>query len=133
MEEELDFYRISQESLLKNGLKLLKRGNVKEAITCFQNYLHYNFNNSSCWQNLADAYYLRGSYNTAIKSYMKSIQLREDETIDFYAELRIAGIHQMVHDYESALYDYEEILKRNSDYIPALLGNKHKMNLSHFF
>jgi len=121
MEEDLDFYRVSQDSLLKNGLKLLKGGNIQESITCFQNYLQYNLKDVKCWQNLADAYFLRGSYNTAIKAYIKSIQIREDNT-DFYAELRIAGIHQMVHDYEDALNDYNFILDQNPDYIPALLG-----------
>ena len=123
MEEELDFYRVSQDSLLKNGLKLLKSGNVGEAITCFQNYLQFNLKDVKCWQNLADAYFLRGSYNTAIKAYIKSIQLRGDEeATDFYAELRIAGIHHLVHEYEDALNDYQVILDQNSEYIPALLG-----------
>lgn len=122
MEEELNFYKVSQDSLLKNGLKLLKCGNVAEAITCFQNFLQYNLKDAKVWLHLADAYFLRGSYNTAIKAYLKSIQLREEETSDFYAELRIAGIHQLVHDYEDALNDYQVILDQNPDYIPALLG-----------
>lgn len=128
MEDELDIYRTSQDALLKNGQKLLKAGNIAEAITCFQNYLQFNLNDVKCWQNLADAYYLRGSYGTSIKAYIKSIQLRDSETndekptCDFYAELRIAGIHQMIHDYESALNDYQVILDQNSQHIPALLG-----------
>ena len=123
-EEELDFYKVSQDSLLKNGLKLLKCNNVGEAITCFQNYLQYNLEDEKCWINLADAYFLRGSYNTAIKAYLKSIQLREanEKETDYYAELRIASIHQLVHENEDALNDYQVILDQNSDHMPALLG-----------
>lgn len=120
------------QALIATGLKLLDKGNANDAVTCFQNYLRIHPTSYECWQCLANAYMQRGSYNTALRAFLKSIGLRDQQATPvvtesgndthLYSELKIAEIHRLVHSYEEAVQDYLSILESNADYVPALIG-----------
>ena len=48
-----------------------------KAITCLQSVLRTDANNLNAWESLADAYFNRGSYTSALKAYDKVLQLHK--------------------------------------------------------
>ena len=48
-----------------------------KAIVCLQSVLRTDANNLNAWESLADAYFNRGSYTSALKAYDKVLQLHK--------------------------------------------------------
>lgn len=46
-----------------------------KAIVCLQSVLRTDPNNLNAWESLADAYFNRGSFTSALKAYDKVLQL----------------------------------------------------------
>lgn len=101
------------------GLHHLAQQNYENAITAFRNSLKYDTNSVECWEGLADAYLARGSYNSALKVFEKSVEINPDNS---YAKLQIAKIKYVLQQYQESIADYEELINSISNYIPALYG-----------
>jgi superkiller protein 3 len=101
------------------GLHHLAQQNYENAITSFRNSLKYNTESVECWEGLGDAYLARGSYNSALKVFEKSVELNP---LNNYAQLQIAKIKYVLQQYQESIADYEELLELMPDYIPALKG-----------
>jgi superkiller protein 3 len=101
------------------GLHHLGQLNFDNAVTAFRNSLRYDSNNAECWEALADAYFARGSYNSSLKVFEKSVELNSQNT---YAKLQIAKIKFVLQQYQESINDYERLLSQIPDYLPALKG-----------
>lgn len=101
------------------GLHHLAQQNYDNAITSFRNFLKYDKESVECWEALADAYLARGSFNSALNVFEKSVELNPENN---YAKLQIAKIKYTLQQYQESIVDYEELLKVSPDYVPALNG-----------
>ncbi|XP_047139337.1 tetratricopeptide repeat protein 37 isoform X2 [Hydra vulgaris] len=101
------------------GLIYLKLKNFDKAIICFQKALREQSNISHYWECLAEAYFNKGSYISALKSFKKSLQLDESSV---YSKYMVAKVNQMLSMYKEAVTAYKELLESHPDYVPALLG-----------
>ncbi|RWS14054.1 tetratricopeptide repeat protein 37-like isoform X2 [Dinothrombium tinctorium] len=95
--------------------------NYNEAIKCFQNCIRLDENDFNCWQCLGEAYLSRGTFTNALKSFLKSKELCPDES-NIYITLKIADIKRVLSTYSEAIVDYNEVLRKNPNYVPALIG-----------
>lgn len=71
------------------------------------------------WESLGDAYAERGSYNSAIRVFQKILEMQPD---NLYAKLQIAIMKTTIRMYSEAIVDFDNILKDNDNYLPALKG-----------
>ncbi|KAG5677413.1 hypothetical protein PVAND_007171 [Polypedilum vanderplanki] len=101
------------------GLHHLAQQSYDNAITAFRNVLKYDKNSVECWEALADSYLARGSFNSALNVFQKSVELNPN---NHYAKLQIAKIKYTLQQYQESIADYEELLKIIPDYLPALYG-----------
>lgn len=101
------------------GLHHLGQQNYDNAITAFRNSLKYDTANEKCWESLADSYFGRGSYTSALKVFEKSVELNPENS---YAKLQIARIKFILQQFRESIADYESLLKSIPDYLPALKG-----------
>lgn len=106
-------------SFFQLGLHHLGQQSYDNAITAFRNSLKYDKENTECWEALADAYLNRGSFNSALKVFEKSVELNSSNA---YAKLQIAKIKYILQQYQESISDYEELLSSIPDYLPALKG-----------
>nr|CAD7262121.1 unnamed protein product [Timema shepardi] len=76
---------------LRLGLCHTELGNYQEAIDSLRIAIRSNPNDSHCWESLADAYYARGAYTAALKSYQRVVELSPGAV---YPAYQIASINQ---------------------------------------
>jgi len=69
---------------------------------------------SNLWETLADAYYSRGSYEAALKTFDRAIQLGAEPT---YPKLKMGVIYEHLGEGDLALATLAEL----GDYTPAVL------------
>uniref|UniRef100_A0A8C8VLU8 Tetratricopeptide repeat domain 37 n=1 Tax=Pelusios castaneus TaxID=367368 RepID=A0A8C8VLU8_9SAUR len=74
---------------------------------------------SNCWESLGEAYLSRGGYTTALKSFTKASELNPDS---IYSKYKAASIEQILGKYKDAIAEYQQILKKSKEYVPALKG-----------
>ena len=74
----------------------------------------------NCWESLGEAYLSRGGYTTALKSFTKASELNPEST---YSVFKVAAIQQILGKYKEAIAQYQLIIKKKEDYVPALKGN----------
>lgn len=101
------------------GLHHLGQQNFDNAITAFRNSLKYDTTNVKCWESLADSYFGRGSYTSALKVFEKSFELNPENS---YAKLQTARVKFILQQYQESIADYEGLLEVTPDYLPALKG-----------
>lgn len=101
------------------GLHHLDQQNYDNAITAFRNSLKYDSTSVKCWESLADSYFGRGSYSSALKVFQKSVELNRSNS---YAKLQIARLKFILQQYQESIVDYEDLLKLNAEFVPALKG-----------
>nr|CAD7400214.1 unnamed protein product [Timema poppensis] len=77
---------------LRLGLCHTELGNYQEAIDSLRIAIRSNPNDSHCWESLADAYYARGAYTAALKSYQRVVELSPGAV---YPAYQIASINQV--------------------------------------
>lgn len=106
-------------AFLQLGLHHLGQQSYDNAITAFRNSLKYDTTNAKCWESLADSYFGRGSYTSALKVFEKSVELNPENT---YAKLQIAKIKFILQQFRESIADYEALFKSTPDYLPALKG-----------
>lgn len=73
----------------------------------------------NCWESLGEAYLSRGGYTTALKCFRKAQELNPKTIYSIY---KAAAIEQILGKYKNAIAEYQHILKKSQDYIPALKG-----------
>ncbi|XP_018776123.1 SKI3 subunit of superkiller complex protein [Serinus canaria] len=104
---------------LHRGLYYLRTGQPSQAVVDLQAALRADPKDSNCWESLGEAYFNRGSYSTALKSFRKASELNPELVYSVY---RAAALEQILGKYENAIATYQQILKKTENYVPALKG-----------
>lgn len=104
---------------LRRGLYYLKAGQHSQAVADLQAALRADPKDCNCWESLGEAYLSRGGYTTALKSFTRASELNPDST---YSVFKVAAIQQVLGRYSEAIVQYQLILKKKEDYVPALKG-----------
>ncbi|KAK2577968.1 hypothetical protein KPH14_011630 [Odynerus spinipes] len=104
---------------LQLGLYYLDREDVAQAIKALQHVIRADPSDNHGWESLADAYWLRGAYISALKSYQRALDLCPGS---LYSMIQVANIKLIIDQLEEAKQDFEQILCNESHYIPALKG-----------
>ncbi|NXO41816.1 TTC37 protein, partial [Locustella ochotensis] len=104
---------------LHRGLYYLRTDQPSQAVADLQAALRADPKDSNCWESLGEAYFNRGSYSTALKSFKKASELNPGLVYSIY---RAAALEQILGKYESAIATYQQILKKTENYVPALKG-----------
>ncbi|XP_062370080.1 superkiller complex protein 3 isoform X5 [Cinclus cinclus] len=104
---------------LHRGLYYLRTGQPSQAVADLQAALRADPKDSNCWESLGEAYFNRGSYSTALKSFRKASELNPGLVYSIY---RAAALEQILGKYENAIATYQQILKKTENYVPALKG-----------
>uniref|UniRef100_A0A8B9XAQ6 Superkiller complex protein 3 n=1 Tax=Bos mutus grunniens TaxID=30521 RepID=A0A8B9XAQ6_BOSMU len=104
---------------LRRGLYYLKAGQHSQAVADLQAALRADPKDFNCWESLGEAYLSRGGYTTALKSFTKASELNPEST---YSVFKVAAIQQTLGKYKEAVAQYQLIIKKKEDYVPALKG-----------
>ncbi|XP_055968519.1 superkiller complex protein 3 [Sorex fumeus] len=104
---------------LRRGLYYLKAGQHGQAVADLQAALRADPKDFNCWESLGEAYLSRGGYTTALKSFTKASELNPEST---YSVFKVAAIQQILGKYKEAVAQYQLIIKKKEDYVPALKG-----------
>ncbi|XP_062985670.1 superkiller complex protein 3 isoform X2 [Elgaria multicarinata webbii] len=104
---------------LRRGLYYLRAGQHSQAVADLQAALRADPKDPHCWESLGEAYLSRGGYTTALKSFRKA---RELNPKSIYSVYKAAAIEQILGKYKEAIAEYQHILKKSNDYVPALKG-----------
>ncbi|KAM5299555.1 superkiller complex protein 3 [Ctenodactylus gundi] len=104
---------------LRRGLHYLRAGQHSPAVADLQAALRADPKDFNCWESLGEAYLCRGSYTTALKSFTKASELNPEST---YSVCKVAAIQQTLGKYKEAVAQYQLIIKKKEDYVPALKG-----------
>lgn len=101
------------------GLHTMSQQKFSEAIHHFRTALRYEVNNIIYWESLADAYFERGSFNSAMKVYEKICEI---DPKNKYSRLQIAIIKSTTSmDYDAIKY-FNDLIEEYPDYVPARKG-----------
>uniref|UniRef100_A0A673SPI0 Tetratricopeptide repeat domain 37 n=1 Tax=Suricata suricatta TaxID=37032 RepID=A0A673SPI0_SURSU len=104
---------------LRRGLYYLRAGQHSQAVADLQAALRADPKDFNCWESLGEAYLSRGGYMTALKSFTKASELNPEST---YSVFKVAAIQQVLGKYKEAIAQYQLIIKKKEDYVPALKG-----------
>ncbi|CAK1545281.1 unnamed protein product [Leptosia nina] len=102
------------------GLHYLSKREWENAILQFRNVIKSDRNHVIAFECLADAYYSRGSYTSALKAYTKVISLQPSRSN--HCLTRMGYIHCMLTQYEEAISTFKKVLQLDKDSILALKG-----------
>lgn len=101
------------------GFHYLALKSFNDAIQAFRMALREDAEDLSCWEGLADAYFQRGSYNSALKVYQK---ISEIDPLSLYPKLQVANIKTILKFHKDAIVCYVDLLKEQPEFVPALSG-----------
>ncbi|KAM8960803.1 superkiller complex protein 3 [Pelodytes ibericus] len=104
---------------LRRGLFYLRVGQHPKAVADLHAALRADPKDSNCWECLGEAYLSRGGYTTALKSFTKASELNPDSVYSMY---KIASIKQLLGSYKEAVTEYQQIIRKSAEYVPALKG-----------
>lgn len=104
---------------LRLGLHHIEEGNLQQAVDSLLSAVRTDPTDSHCWESLADAYYGRGAYTAALKSYQRVLELDPDAV---YPAFQVGTIKQIVGSYEESIEEFKSLLSNNPSYVPALKG-----------
>ncbi|XP_040277485.1 tetratricopeptide repeat protein 37 isoform X1 [Bufo bufo] len=104
---------------LRRGLFYLRVGQHSKAVSDLHAALRADPKDPNCWECLGEAYLSRGGYSTALKSFMKASELNPDS---IYSAYKIASIKQILGTYAEAVTEYQHIIQKSAEYVPALKG-----------
>ncbi|XP_026745676.1 tetratricopeptide repeat protein 37 [Trichoplusia ni] len=89
------------------GLHYSNRREWENAILNFRNVIKLNQNDTTAFECLADAYYSRGSYTSALRAYNKVMSL--DQSKSAHCLTRIGLIYSLLTQYEEAVSTFEKV------------------------
>lgn len=101
------------------GFHYLALKKFNDAITAFRMTLREDSEDLSCWEGLADAYFQRGSYSSALKVYQKISEL---DPTNLYPKLQVANIKTTLKFHKEAVICFDQLLKDHPKFVPALTG-----------
>nr|XP_042895616.1 tetratricopeptide repeat protein 37 isoform X2 [Parasteatoda tepidariorum] len=101
------------------GLYYLEKNNFNDAIFSLQKALRADPDSSHGWECLADAYFKRGSYESALKAYERVYEINSRAMYPLY---QIATIQKMRGIFTEAIEKFKSLLNTVPTYIPALIG-----------
>ncbi|XP_038215401.1 tetratricopeptide repeat protein 37 [Zerene cesonia] len=102
------------------GLHYINKREWEDAILQFRNVIKANKNDVIAFECLADAYYSRGSFTSALKAYKRVIALNSNHMS--HCLTRIGFIHCLLTEYEDAITTFENVLKMDAKSVLALKG-----------
>lgn len=102
------------------GLHNINKRDWENAVNSFRNVIKKNPNNSTAFECLADAYFSRGSYTSALRAYKKVILMDPKKAL--HCQARIGYIHTMLTEYNDAITTFREVLETDPQSILALKG-----------
>lgn len=102
------------------GLHYLNRRDWENAIINFRNVIKNEHNNTTAFECLADAYYSRGSFTSALRAYNKVMIL--DSGKASHCLTRIGYIHNLLTQYEDAIKTFEKVFLIDPHSVLALKG-----------
>ncbi|XP_065183306.1 superkiller complex protein 3-like [Sycon ciliatum] len=100
------------------GALQLDTGHSQDAIASLQTALRSQPREGSTWEALGTAYLNRGSYSSALKAFLRSVQLSSS----VYGLCKIADIKSRLGLNSEAIVDYRRLLEMNDTYLPGLKG-----------
>ncbi len=113
------------------GFHYLALKNFNDAIQAFRMALREDSDDLSCWEGLADSYFQRGSYNSALKVYQK---ISEIDPLSLYPKLQVANIKTILKFHKEAIICYDDLLKEQPEFVPALGGMAEAhLGLCHYY
>ncbi|XP_021181174.3 superkiller complex protein 3 [Helicoverpa armigera] len=89
------------------GLHYLNKREWENAILNFRNVIKINHNDTTAFECLADAYYSRGSYTSALRAYNRVMTL--DPGKSEHCLTRIGHIYSLLTQYEEAISTFEKV------------------------
>lgn len=104
---------------LQLGFHYLAENENNQAISAFRLVLRCDANSIAGWEGLADAYYQRGSLNSALRVYEKISEL---DPTNPYPKLQVGNAKTTLRLHREALVSYEELLTSHPNFFPALKG-----------
>ncbi|XP_053625223.1 superkiller complex protein 3 [Plodia interpunctella] len=127
-EEDFELLVKSEKSIKTNeawinfrlGLHYLSRRDWENAIINFRNVIKNDKKSITAFECLADAYYARGSFTSALRAYTKVISLDSNKTA--HCLTRIGYIHSLLTEYKDAIITFEKVLKLEPYSLLALKG-----------
>ncbi|XP_059057141.1 superkiller complex protein 3 [Achroia grisella] len=102
------------------GLHYLNIREWENAIVSFRNVIKNDKNDIIAFECLADAYFSRGSYTSALRAYNKVITLDPNRTV--HCLTRIGYIYTLLTQYEDAIATFENVLVINPHSLLCLKG-----------
>ncbi|CAB3224649.1 unnamed protein product [Arctia plantaginis] len=102
------------------GLHYLRKREWENAILNFRNVIKSNHNDTVTFECLADAYYARGSFTSALRAYKKVMTLDPDKAE--HCLTRIGYIHSLLTQYEEGIATFELVFKIDPYSVLALKG-----------
>ncbi|XP_022819335.1 tetratricopeptide repeat protein 37 [Spodoptera litura] len=89
------------------GLHYLNKREWENAILNFRNVIKNNQSDTTAFECLADAYYSRGSYTSALRAYNKVMTL--DPSKSAHCLTRIGHIYSLLTQYQEAISTFEKV------------------------
>lgn len=102
------------------GLHYLNKREWENAILNFRNVIKSDHKNTTAFECLADAYYSRGSFTSALRAYNKVMSLDSDKAA--HCLTRIGYIHSLLTQYNEAIATFEQVFKIEPYSFLALKG-----------
>ncbi|XP_034840586.1 tetratricopeptide repeat protein 37 [Maniola hyperantus] len=102
------------------GLHYINKRDWEEAILPFRNVIKADPNNAIAFECLADAYYSRGSFTSALKAYNKVISMNPRNIV--HCLTRIGYINSLLTQYEDAIATFEKVFEMEPNSLLALKG-----------
>ncbi|KAI5637937.1 tetratricopeptide repeat domain-containing protein [Phthorimaea operculella] len=102
------------------GLHHLNKRDWENAIISFRNVIKSDQNNTTAFECLADAYYSRGSFTSALRAYNKVMTLNPDHTS--HCLTRMGYIYSLLTQYDEAITTFERVLQIDPSSLLALKG-----------
>ncbi|XP_049867353.1 tetratricopeptide repeat protein 37 [Pectinophora gossypiella] len=102
------------------GLHYLNRRDWEKAIINFRNVIKNDQNNITAFECLADAYYSRGSFTSALRAYNKVMILNPGQAS--HCLTRTGYIYSLLTQYEDAISTFEKVLDIDPNSLLALKG-----------
>lgn len=102
------------------GLHYINKRDWESAVNSFRNVIKKNPSDSTAFECLADAYFSRGSYTSALRAYNKVILMDAKKKI--HCQTRIGYIHMLLTEYEDAINVFIKVLVIDPQSVLALKG-----------
>lgn len=102
------------------GLHYLNRRDWENAINNFRNVVKSDRTNITAFECLADAYYSRGSFTSALRAYNKIMVLNPSKSC--HCLTRIGYIYSLLTQYEEAIATFEKVFISDPYSVLALKG-----------